>query len=146
MIYMHLVFCTKDVHPYFTDTSLRNNLHKKLAAASRKVHCPASIINGSEDHVHILASLTPNISADQWVAELKASSRRWLKEEDPHTFGNFDWQTGYAMFSLSRSYLEKVREYIRGQEDIHRHIPYRDELRILLQQHNIEFDEKDICD
>jgi hypothetical protein len=42
--------------------------------------------------------------------------------------------------TVSRSHLDSVREYVRGQEEHHRRHTFQDEYRAFLEKHEIEFD------
>jgi hypothetical protein len=75
------------------------------------------------------------------VKELKRVSSLWLKEQDSGLC-KFDWQAGYAAFSVSQSDLEKVRYYIAEQERHHRKMGFQEELRALLRKHQLEWDER----
>jgi hypothetical protein len=75
------------------------------------------------------------------VKELKRVSNLWLKERG-RDYADFEWQGGYADFSVSQSNLEQVKQYITGQEEHHRKVGFQDELRALLRKHEIEWDEK----
>ncbi|MFH0980402.1 MAG: transposase, partial [Planctomycetota bacterium] len=77
--------------------------------------------------------------------ELKRVSNLWLKERG-RKWADFQWQGGYACFSVSPSNLEQVKEYIARQEEHHRKTTFQDELRALLAKHEIEFDERYIWD
>ncbi|MCD7976773.1 MAG: transposase [Tannerellaceae bacterium] len=46
-------------------------------------------IGGTEDHIHILCSLSKNIAVAKLVEEIKRNSSRWIKTLDPsyHIFG-----------------------------------------------------------
>jgi len=65
------------------------------------------------------------------VKELKRVSNLWLKERG-RDYADFEWQGGYADFSVSQSNLELVKQYFAGQEEHHRKIDFQDELRALL--------------
>ena len=54
----------------------------------------------------------------------------------------FDWQAGYGAFSVSKSSLNRVRQYILTQEEHHKKISFEDEFRELLRRHGIAFDER----
>ncbi len=85
------------------------------------------------------------MSQAEWVKELKRASNLWVKEQGSE-FGAFEWQGGYAAFSVSASNLEQVRSYIANQEDHHRRMTYQDELRELLKRHGLEWDERYLWD
>ena len=75
------------------------------------------------------------------MKELKRVSNLWLKERGPE-YIDFEWQGGYAAFSVSQSNLEAVKQYIAGQEEHHHKIGFKEELLALLRKHEIEWDEK----
>ena len=70
---------------------------------------------------------------------------QWLKEQGVDFIG-FEWQGGYADFSVSQSNLEQVKAYIARQEDHHRKMTFQDELRALLRKHQAEWDERYVWD
>ena len=75
------------------------------------------------------------------MKELKRVSNHWMKEQGAALAG-FQWQGGYADFSVSQSNLERVTDYIARQEEHHRTMTFQDELRRLLRRHSIEWDER----
>ena len=75
---------------------------------------------------------------------IEAASNLWLKRE--YALSDFEWQGGYADFSVSESNLDQVKAYIASQEEHHRKIGFQDELRALLLRHRIEWDERYIWD
>ena len=143
-IYIHLVFSTKERRPFLRDETVRRSLHSYLGGISRQLECAPIITGGMEDHVHLLARFGRTITQAEWVKELKRVSNLWLKEQ--HSIRDFEWQGGYADFSVSASNLEQVRKYIANQERHHRKMNFQDELRTLLRRYNIEWDERYIWD
>ena len=79
------------------------------------------------------------------MKEVKRVSNLWLKEQGEQ-FSDFEWQGGYADFSVSGSNLEQVKRYISNQEEHHRRMNFQDELRALLRKHEIEWDERYVWD
>ena len=145
VIYIHLVFSTKNRRPYLRDRSLRDSLHGQLGEISKRLDCPPILVGGVEDHIHLLARFGRSISQAEWVKELKRISNQWLKKQDT-SFRDFEWQGGYAGFSVSQSNLEQVRDYVARQEEHHRTMSFQDELRALLRKHQIEWDERYVWD
>jgi len=144
-VYIHLVFSTKDRRPLLRDKTTRDALHSYLGGVSKQLDCAPLQIGGVEDHVHILARFGRTVTQAEWVKELKRVSNLWLKERG-QDFADFEWQGGYADFSVSQSNLEQVKQYIANQEEHHRKIGFQDELRALLRKHEIEWDEKYVWD
>ena len=143
-VYIHLVFSTKNRRPFLRDGATRSELHAYLGGVSKTLECPPIQIGGIEDHVHVLARLGRTITQADWVKELKRVSNMWLKERGD--FAEFEWQGGYAVFSVSQSNLDAVTEYVREQEKHHANMSFQDELRVLLRKHNLECDERYVWD
>jgi hypothetical protein len=72
-------------------------------------------------------------------------SNLWLKARG-RDYAEFEWQGGYAIFSVSQSNLEQVKHYIANQAEHHRKLGFQDELRALLRRHEIKWDEKYVWD
>ncbi len=77
------------------------------------------LINGVEDHVHVLCNLSWTLFLSKVVEELKKSSSKWMKDQGTG-FSRFYCQAGYGVFSVSQSNVESVRNYIAEQEEHHR--------------------------
>ena len=144
-VYVHLTFSTKERRVFLRNRAVRDGLHPYLGAISKRLKCPPIRIGGWEDHVHVLARLARTITQADWVKEVKRVSNLWMKEQGPE-YAGFQWQGGYACFSVSQSNLLQVGEYIDRQEEHHRNITFQDELRGLLHKHHIEFDERFVWD
>jgi putative transposase len=115
-------------------------LHAQLGGISKTLDCAPIITGGMEDHVHLLGRFGRTITQAEWIKELKRVSNLWLKKE--YALSDFEWQRGYADFSVSQSNLQQVKRYIANQEVHHRKISFQDEVRALLQRHHMEWDER----
>ena len=144
-VYIHLVFSTKERRPFLRDNPTRDALHSYVGAISKQLDCPPIKVGGVEDHIHILARFSRTITQAEWVKELKRVSNLWLKERG-RDYYDFEWQGGYADFSVSQSNLEQVMQYIDKQPEHHRKMNFQDELRALLRKHEIQWGEKYVWD
>lgn len=99
------------------------------------------LINGVEDHVHILCVMSKNIALAKLVEEIKRHSSRWLKTKDVH-YAQFTWQGGYGGFSVSPALHDKTKQYIEKQEDHHKKTTFKEEYLLFLKEYGIEFDEQ----
>ena len=143
-VYIHLVFSTKERRPFLRDKSTRMSVHSYLGGISKQLGCAPIITGGMEDHVHLLARFGRTITQAEWVKELKRVSNLWIKEQ--YSIRNFEWQGGYANFSVSASHLEQVTRYIEHQQEHHRKLTFQDELRALFRKHRVEWDERYVWD
>jgi putative transposase len=98
-------------------------------------------VNGVEDHVHLLASMTATTSIAEIAGKVKGSSSKWINETFPEQSG-FAWQRGYAAFSVSESQVARVAAYIARQKLHHEKVAFRDEFRRLLNAHGISPDDQ----
>ena len=144
-VYVHVVFSTKERRALLRDATVRDALHSYIGGISKRMDCLPVRVGGVEDHVHVLSRLARTISQADWVKELKRVSTLWLREQGREWAG-FQWQAGYAAFSVSPSNLAQVEEYIAAQAQHHRRMTFQDELRALLRKHDIEFDERYVWD
>ena len=96
------------------------------------------IINGTENHIHILCVISKNISLSKLVEQIKKHSSRWIKTKDI-IYNNFSWQNGYGAFSVSPTAIENVKNYIFNQEEHHKKFIFKDEYLKLLEEHDINF-------
>lgn len=140
-VLIHLVFSTKDRRPFLRDRAFRDRTHRYLAGISGNLHCPASIVGGVEDHVHILCRLAKTMDVASLVRDLKRDSSRWVKEENSE-LSDFHWQHGYGAFSLSPSHVPALTRYIEQQEEHHRRESFQEEFRRLCDKYGLSIDER----
>jgi putative transposase len=143
-LYYHVVFSTKHRKRFITD-QLEDELHKYICGIIRGIGGQAIEVNGTPDHVHILATIPPTVSISDALRTIKANSSKWVHETAPNVAA-FAWQDGYSAFTVSASQIEAVRQYIRDQKDHHCERDFKAELLALLQKHGIEYDERYLWD
>jgi putative transposase len=144
-ILVHLIFSTKHRQPLLADAESRAKLHAYMMGILNNLECPCLAIGGISDHVHILFVLSKKTSLARVVEEVKRSSSKWIKAEEP-ALADFYWQTGYAAFSVSASKRDEVWSYVRNQEQHHRAVSFQDELRAFFKRHGVNFDERYVWD
>lgn len=136
----HIVFSTKNREPLIVD-NVKSRLYDYVGGTIRKQGGIALAINGTADHVHLLAKLRPDKAVSDVLRDLKANASGWLHEAFPE-LKDFSWQNGYGAFTVSPSQIEKVRVYIANQELHHAKRSFREEFVALLKANQVEFDEK----
>ena len=139
-IYYHVVFSTKGREHVLT-AQRRDELFRFMWGVLRNKQAHLYRINGVEDHLHVLTSLHPTVSLAGLVKDLKLASSAWIKEKQ--VFPNFSyWQDGYGAFTHSHAEKDRIVDYIKAQVEHHKKVSFHDELRKLLVEAGIEFDEK----
>ncbi|MDE6339451.1 MAG: transposase [Muribaculaceae bacterium] len=108
-----------------------DHLYALLASEIKKLKSKALIINGVKNHLHILLSLSPQVSLSDLMREIKSHSSIWAKQSG--LFPLFDgWAQEYGAFSLSASHKDAVYKYIENQQIHHLTVSDDDEFERLV--------------
>lgn len=137
---IHIIFSTKDRTLSITNPT---DLHAYLATVARNQGCECFRVGGTADHVHLAIGLSRTITIADLISELKTSSSQWMKTQGASAFA---WQRGYGAFTLGKSDLDALIRYIANQDEHHRKVDFRDELRAILKRYGVEYDEQYLWD
>ncbi len=140
----HVIFSTKG-RARLIDAQIKNDLFAYIGGIVREIGGSALLVNGTEDHVHMLLRLPAKVSLAECVRIVKANSSRWVHEKWPD-HKDFGWQIGYGAFAVSASNVAEVESYIRSQPEHHRNISFRDEFVAFLRKNGVEFDQRFVVD
>jgi len=136
-VLIHCVFSTKNRVP-----SIQNHQDEMWAymGGIAKAHkIKPIIIGGMDDHAHLLLEMPTDIALADAMQYIKGSSSKWFSEKyNP----DFEWQKGYAAFSVSKSLQKRAIQYISTQAIHHKKRDFKEELLILLKKHDVEYDPK----
>ena len=139
-IYIHLIFHIKTTSPKIRENDLER-LHNYIGKLVKTTGCAEIKAGGVGDHVHVLFSLSKDVTISQIVEEIKRNSSRWIKNLDPVYYHFFAWQGGYAAYSISQSVVDKTLQYIANQKEHHTKHSFAEEYRAFLKLYNVEYDE-----
>jgi len=114
-LFYHFVWTTKSRLPLLT-SDIEDSVYRFLHAEANKMYVPYFRIGGTEDHVHVLATVRPAVSPAEFVKQLKGSSSRLIGLEFKRAF---DWQDGYGVLSVSEEDVPRVAAYIAVQKQHH---------------------------
>jgi len=139
-IFLHVVFRVK--YPYLKlESRVRIKVYKYISGIiSNHGHKPIKI-NGTEDHIHILIGLKPNVNISQFIKEIKRCSTNYINENQLIKY-KFRWQVGFGVFSYTHYHLEQICNYINNQEKHHKNVSTKDEFKKLLDDYHIKYDPK----
>ena len=141
---VHLVFSTKNRDPLIMD-DIRDELHAYIGGIVEN-HKGLLFRAGSvADHMHLLIAFPRTSAPADLVQDIKSGASKWLKTKGAQ-YGDFHWQGGYGMFSVSPSHQEAVVKYIENQAEHHRKITFQDEYRRLLKKYGVVYDERYVWD
>jgi putative transposase len=117
-LYYHFVWATKERKPLISvDWEIK--LHQYMIGKADALKCIVHAINGTEDHVHIIASIPPTLSIADFVKNIKGSSSHYVNHALLNSNKNFAWQAGYGVFSLGSKQLDQAVAYVQNQKTHH---------------------------
>ena len=139
-ILYQIVFTTKNRKPCLQPQN-RNELFRFIWGIIKNKNCQLYQIGGISDHIHIVTHLHPSIALASLVKDIKMASSAKIKAN--RLFTDFTgWQEGYASFTYSIKEKDRLIAYVKNQEAHHKNISYKEEIIQLLNEQQIEFDEK----
>jgi len=131
-IWLHLVWSTKNRRPIITN-ELRPKLLDHIISNCKSKEIYLEEINCVSDHIHILFRLHPDQNVSKVVQLIKGESSFWINK-NKLTAGKFEWQSEYLAVSVSQTIVNKLKMYIRNQEDHHQRKSFKEELNEFLEQ------------
>jgi REP element-mobilizing transposase RayT len=137
--YYHLIFCTKK-RQLSLIKEVRPALFAVMGGKLKEMKSRSILINGVEDHVHLLLQIHPSVQVSLVVQKVKLAASVFLKDRLNGRFKG--WQAGYAVLTFDKSRLNGLIHYVENQEAHHRKQSFIDELSGLLLENDIEFDER----
>ena len=124
-IWVHAVWGTKKREPILEKES-RYKLFEHIRENAKAKDIYIDFINGYTDHVHVLISL----GAEQTIAKvmqlIKGEASHWANQNTLLKH-KLSWADEYFAVSVSESMVDKVRNYIKNQEEHHRHKTFAEE-------------------
>ena len=139
-LFYHFVFSTKN-RANFIRADIEERIWAYIGGVARKHKMAAIQIGGIEDHVHVLILAPTTIAPFEIAKYLKGDSSKWIKEEFADLQA-FAWQDGYGAFTVSKSNIPAVVEYIQSQRVHHQKKSFQEEYLEFLQKHGVEYNEK----
>ncbi len=135
LLLYHFIFSTKNWKPMI-DNEVQQPLYAYIRSLLRAHGATVIEIGGMPDHIHIFVRLPRTLSTSRALCILKANSTRWLREAWPEK--EFGWQDGYGAYTIGRTEVGMIRNYIRNQEEHHRNETAQEEMRRMLGENEEE--------
>lgn len=116
--YIHFVWSTKNRVPYLDSKELRQKVWQHIKENSKEKGIFVDFINGYSDHCHCLVSLGADQTIQKTMQLIKGESSFWINK-NKLCLEKFEWQDEYFAVSVSESMVDRVRNYIKKQEEHH---------------------------
>jgi REP element-mobilizing transposase RayT len=125
-VYIHFVWSTKNGVPFLHSKELRETVWKHILSNAKEKGIFIDFINGHDEHCHCLVSLGIDQTIQKVMQMIKGESSFWINKNELTT-SKFEWQDEYFAVSVSKSVVDKVRDYIKNQEEHHKHKTFKEE-------------------
>ncbi len=129
-VWLHFVWSTKNREPYLTD-KIRPQVFQHIRENAREKGIFIDFINGYLDHAHCLISLGTDQTIEKIMQLIKGESSFWINKNNL-CLTKFGWQDEYFVVSVSDSIVDKVRDYIKKQEEHHQQQTFQEEFEDFL--------------
>lgn len=117
--YAHLIWGTKE-RKAFIVPPIERPLRAQIVSKAGELGCYVYAINGMPDHIHVVLTIPPKISAADVVKSLKGSSSHFVNHVLRPSSFHFAWQRGYGYLTLGQTQLAKAVAYVENQKEHHR--------------------------
>ena len=117
-VYIHFVWSTKNRYPYLNSKELRSKVWSHIRENAQEKGIFVDFVNGYSDHCHCLVSMGVDQTIQKVIQLIKGESSFWINK-NKLTTEKFEWQDEYFAVSVSESGIDRVRDYIKRQEEHH---------------------------
>jgi REP element-mobilizing transposase RayT len=139
-IIYQIVFGTKKRQKVL-DLKRIDKLYAYIVGILREKNCFVYRIGGTEDHIHIVCHLHPMVSLASLIKDIKLASNKFIYKTG--LFPGFtNWAPGYGAFTYHINAKERLIAYVKNQQEHHRKRSSTEELKALLEEHGVKYDDK----
>ena len=139
-ILYQIVFGTYDYNP-FLNTENENILFSYIVGILKNKSCHSYIVGGASNHIHIITHIHPTEAPAFLVKDIKLASHKMILD-NRNLFSHFTgWQVGYSGFTYHISSKDKLIRYVENQREHHKIFSFKEELKELLNEHSVDYNE-----
>jgi len=124
-IWVHAVWGTKN-HERVLSKDVRKQLFQHARENAKEKQIYIDFINGESDHIHCLFALNADMTIAKVMQLIKGEAAYWANKNSLLK-SKLEWADEYFAVSVSESMLNKVRDYIKSQEEHHKKITFNSE-------------------
>ena len=138
-VFFHVMFSTKGREQTIPH-ELRGRLWAYMESVCSDNKISVHATGGAQNHVHLLIEPPPELSIEEIVLKIQATSLQWMGSH----VDNFAWQEGYGACTIGKSDIKKVAKEIKNQDQYHATMTYEEEFLAFLKENRIPYDPQDV--
>jgi len=135
---VHVVWGTRGRRPWL-DPEWRGRLFARTDILAGALGARLVSAGAGRDHVHLYLELPAALALASLVQAVKTGTARWIRRTFAHR-GGFEWQEGYAAFSVTPHDDARLLDDLRHQDVRHREHDFAREYLALLELHGVTYD------
>ncbi|MDA8218935.1 MAG: IS200/IS605 family transposase [Dehalococcoidales bacterium] len=116
-LFYHFVWTTRDREPLIQPT-FASEIYQVIASKATQLGAIVHAVGGTEDRIHLAASVPPSLALSQFVAQVKGNSSHFANHK-LILADTFAWQAEYGVLPFDGKQLARVVSYIQGQQSHH---------------------------
>jgi len=135
-VWIHAVWGTKN-RSHILTKDVKKVLFGHIKSNAKEKGIYVDYVNGYTDHVHCLFTLNADLSLSKTLQLIKGEASFWANENslvEP----KLKWADDYFAVSVSESIVDKVRKYIRNQEEHHKKMTFQEEYEDFIKKFNLK--------
>ena len=132
-LYTHFIFTTYQRLPIIPERN-RIRIEKYITGIINNNSCKLYAIYANSDHLHFLASRSPDISEETLATIVEESSETFINENKLAN-GKFAWQKSASAFSISKSDVDRTCKYVLNQKEHHKKVSFAEELELFIKHY-----------
>ena len=117
-LFYHIIFTTKDRLPLLTP-QVEPVIHEMLRTKAVGLEATVFALNGTADHVHLVAAIPPKIAISTFIGQIKATASTRFNKSTTGSQWPFFWQEEYGVFSFDGKRLPNYIAYVQRQKEHH---------------------------
>ena len=118
-VFLHFVWATKYRQATFP-LEIEREVHRVLNSEARKLGCKILAVNGTDDHLHLLIQMGPQVTLARLMNQMKGVTTLFINDRRPcESEALFKWQNGYGVYSIGKNQVAIVVDYIARQKEHH---------------------------
>lgn len=135
-VMVHTVWGTKNRAKLLTK-EIRTILFDHIKDNARSKEIYIDTINGYSEHVHVLFGLNADLSLSKTLQLIKGEASFWANKNKLFPV-KFEWADEYFAASVSETNLNKVRTYIKNQEEHHKTVTFAEEYEEFIKKYGVK--------
>jgi REP element-mobilizing transposase RayT len=137
-LFGHFIFTTLHRQPLIQER-YRIRIEKYITGIVKHHRSKLYAIYANPEHMHFLVSRSPDIHENELATIIANSSEKFINEQKM-CVGKFEWQQTASAFSVSKSDVNKVCQYILNQPEHHKKVTFEEEYQKFM-KHYQNFEE-----